>query len=801
MSELKKIEAPALSPTYGNDINETFNNIQENFDVLANQELYRGEPGTNLITVNLSWKTVFGTTEGNPIEVRVGSVEPKTYYILNFGPIIRSGLNDLSQDSEVDTTAAINGLRNSGSITVCFADVETTSDAPTQVLSAIPFVFIDMRFRSTADYSRLDNRTDMSCVIMYADGWKCTQSFPTLYYNEGNLYWKINGQNTSILAQGPAGKDGSTGTVYVGLSDDLKINTVLGTTGTTAVDIKYLLQYQIISQDSEGYNELTDTSHLPFVTIADWVNINESNPINGAPVIVMGEDQPPVTHNDDNLGVPYYISELIYNELGTCTCNVSKYNICYAHMNDSTVKLALQKNVLFRAADPDDEGDNELKGVSIKERGAGTGGYSIFVPFNTAITNLKEFTFAYVDNIDDPKTNYTNQSSNTYKGRFRFVGGMTVGLAINSEITASEKGACAEGYAADDSTIEASGEGSHAEGYSNDRSEIKASGEGSHAEGYSDAQSTIYATNDGSHAEGYVGHSGNIESSGMGSHAEGYSVDQSTIYATSHGSHAEGYVDGTNHYIKASGEGSHAEGYAYDGNIVASGVGAHAEGINTTALGNGSHAEGDSTKAIENYSHAEGDSTKAIETASHAEGFLTTASGTASHAEGHDTTASGDYSHAEGVFTTASGIASHAEGYNTTASGAHSHTAGSNTTASLADAAAFGKYNAEGTDVYLYQGVGGDIILGKNVGGGLIYAVDKNGSNDVFSRISNMRIVFSVGIGKRLDDNNQDYRQNAFMIFEDGSMCCYSSKRGHGGIATGTTASTRTRDVTFYKRI
>ena len=581
MSELKKIKAPALSSTYGDDIDETFDNIQQNFDVLANQELYRGEAGTNLITVNLSWKTVFGTTEGNPIEVRVGSVEPKTYYILNFGPDIRSSLNTLSQGSEVDTDAAIDGLKNSGSITVCFADVETTSDAPTQVLSAIPFVFIDMRFRSTADYSGLDNRTDMSCVIMYAEGWECTQSFPTLYYNEGNLYWKINGQNTNILAQGPAGKDGSTGTVYVGLSDDLKINTVLGATGSTQVDITYLLQYQIISPSSEKYEDLSpeSQSHLPFVTITDWINLN-GEPINGAPIIVMGESSDPV----DNLGVPYYISELIYNG-SSISCNVSKYNICYAHMNDSTVKEALQKNVLFRAADPDDEGENELKGLFVKERGNGIGGYSIFVPIDTAITGLREFTFAYVDDIDDPKVDYTNQPTNTYKGRFRFVGGMTVGLAApgsSDRNLVANGGSIAHGYInVSVDKIVAEGLGSHAGGFVAAKSEIKAPGNGAHAEGYAISSGKITSSGNGAHAEGFTKQGSEIKASETGAHAEGCVENTGVIIASGKGSHAEGCAEngGT---ITASGDGAHAEGYADStGSILADGIGAHAEGYQT----------------------------------------------------------------------------------------------------------------------------------------------------------------------------------------------------------------------------
>ena len=613
MSELKKIEAPALSPNYGNDIDTTFDNIQENFDVLANQELYKGDTGRNLITTNLPWSDVFTTAQDDPIGVNIGD---KIYYLNNFSSAIKTEFGEISDQEDVD--AAVEALKESGNITICFEDVDTTASTPISVLSSIPFVFVDPRFRNFS--SSLEGRVDMSCVITCTGEWKCTQNFPTLYYKEGNLYWKINGQNTNILAQGPSGKDGSTGTVYVGLSDNLKIDTVLSTTGSTQVNITYLLQHQIISSSSSRYDDLEEDSqsHLPFVTIADWVELN-GEPINGAPIIVMGESSDPV----DNLGVPYYISELIYNGSDyTCTCNVSKYNICYAHMNDSTVKQALRNNVLFRAASPATEGVNELKGVSIKERGAGTGGYSIFVPYNGILT------ISYVNNINDP-----TDTQNSNKSKFKIYGSLAEGYntttggecshaeGYNTEAHgyashAEGEGTLANEYAhAEGYNTTAGGDSSHAEGEDteaqNDWAHAEghgtiASGLASHAEGYVKDTNNIKAAGKGSHAEGYVENEGDIISSGNGSHAEGCSSRQSTIYATNDGAHAEGYVEGTGNYIKASGKGSHAEGYVDNGNIEASGKGAHAEGSGTAAIGDFSHAMGEDSIAVGDNSFVSG---------------------------------------------------------------------------------------------------------------------------------------------------------------------------------------------------
>ena len=133
----------------------------------------------------------------------------------------------------------------------------------------------------------------------------------------------------------------------------------------------------------------------------------------------------------------------------------------------------------------------------------------------------------------------------------------------------------------------------------------------------------------------------------------------------------------------ASGLFAHAQGLE----VTASGNYSHAEGHDTIASGHYSHAEGQATIATGQYSHAEGVSTTTIASYSHAEGFSTTATGYASHAEGYITNASGSYSHAEGNTTTATGEGSHAEGLQTEASGDYQHVQGQYNQASSAQSA------------------------------------------------------------------------------------------------------------------
>lgn len=108
----------------------------------------------------------------------------------------------------------------------------------------------------------------------------------------------------------------------------------------------------------------------------------------------------------------------------------------------------------------------------------------------------------------------------------------------------------------------------------------------------------------------------------------------------------------------------------------ASGVGATALGVDTTASSNYAFASGHSTTAKGLCSHAEGLRTEATVACAHAEGADTHATGNRSHAEGDNTTASASFTHAEGCHTVASNSYAHAEGYYTIANGQYQHAQG-----------------------------------------------------------------------------------------------------------------------------
>ena len=218
-----------------------------------------------------------------------------------------------------------------------------------------------------------------------------------------------------------------------------------------------------------------------------------------------------------------------------------------------------------------------------------------------------------VTNDDTITATVTNSLEAGYYGHAEGYGTVSYGAASHAEgngTMASGANSHAEGY-----KTTSSADYSHAEGYN-----ATASGDASHAEG-----SWCVASGDPSHAEGQ-----STVASGWGSHSEGRATMSFGV-----ASHSEGYSDEvvTDELTRTSNNQTIINLWETKKFGLATGQGAHSEGLNTLSFGNGSHSEGRRTWAME-----------------------------CSHAEGTDTIAYGGYSHAEGDHTLGYGYASHAEG-------------------------------------------------------------------------------------------------------------------------------------------
>ena len=225
----------------------------------------------------------------------------------------------------------------------------------------------------------------------------------------------------------------------------------------------------------------------------------------------------------------------------------------------------------------------------------------------------------------------------------------------------------------------------------------------------------------------------------------------------------------------ASGRYSYAEGY----NTTAGGSYVHAEGEATYAIAWASHAEGYLTSATAPETHAEGERTLAAAPAAHAEGVSSFATAPAAHAEGQSTSAVNQFTHAEGLSTLATQNGAHAEGDETSALGYYTHTEGGYTLATEYNAHAEGERtsalaqnaHAEGqwTEASGYashaEGIGTSAVgfVSHAQGRYTLASGDNSFAAGKYNTFENASALFVIGNGT--DDNN---RSDAFMVYPDG---------------------------------
>ncbi len=149
-------------------------------------------------------------------------------------------------------------------------------------------------------------------------------------------------------------------------------------------------------------------------------------------------------------------------------------------------------------------------------------------------------------------------------------------LATDEEISATDKGAVAIGYAID-SSIKATFQGAVAMGSTAGSSSIESTGGGTFAQGQSDDHSLIKASSSGGVAMGSADDNGNILAEGSGAFCQGIAEEDAYIRAGS-GAFAQGRaIDAT---IQASHSGSFAHGNTdRDGDILATAVNAAQFGV------------------------------------------------------------------------------------------------------------------------------------------------------------------------------------------------------------------------------
>lgn len=280
--------------------------------------------------------------------------------------------------------------------------------------------------------------------------------------------------------------------------------------------------------------------------------------------------------------------------------------------------------------------------------------------FSDENNNIKMYSFGSNDEED---SNYVKKTGDTMTGNLNIVGGKSLNVGCEYNVTNSELSSLAiGGYEADPN-----GETDP----HNSPFPVYALGASSVASGIKSI-----ALGDGAVAVGIGAFAGD-----KGAHAEGYSWDWDIIKVTSY--------NYANKQYKVMPNENEQFGDIYEGNIVVyvdrysqvryatvtnvtydetTGQPTFTTDANLERNSYSSQALNNSTVyvtssgAVGQASHSEGGSTLALEYYAHAEGSGTRATGRMTHAEGSNTMASGERSHAEGNYTTSSGVSSHAEG-------------------------------------------------------------------------------------------------------------------------------------------
>ena len=210
-----------------------------------------------------------------------------------------------------------------------------------------PFlVFVDPRLEYINKYVNSGNCefNDKSCIIAIrgnvSDGndikIEISPIFPRLYYNEGarSFCWEINGERTSVSAQGISGKDGESAVIkevtaiYKNSSGDKKVYNIETTPNDTLIILTY----------SEGDKRYTcfDSSVTEYM---DGVNDGSMCIVN----ILGVSDKDECIVNGYNNGKLFYGSEEIANVF---TADVT-FGVTKKNLNDNTIEI-ITNNIKFR---------------------------------------------------------------------------------------------------------------------------------------------------------------------------------------------------------------------------------------------------------------------------------------------------------------------------------------------------------------------------------------------------------------------------------------------------------------------
>lgn len=266
---IKNITAPNLNDiNYADSLNEAFNNINTNFSILANHDFIKGDTGKSvkIKTVKLLQSSYLDKIkecieEGHNID----TLKTISVTIDDTNETIDLGLYDNITDNSTIHMIYSLDIDNDG-----YSEIETP-------LSSLYYVFLDGRYSNKwlgkfipENYNKYIDIEDLSCIIVYENGTfkKLNNAFPTIYYEIGvGLCWKLNGNQTGIPVQGPAGKNGLNANFYIVKGTKVDENKV------NITEIFDNINYISIDKFIKENNELKQNEKYSAIILTD----NETN--------------------------------------------------------------------------------------------------------------------------------------------------------------------------------------------------------------------------------------------------------------------------------------------------------------------------------------------------------------------------------------------------------------------------------------------------------------------------------------------------------------------------------------------
>jgi hypothetical protein len=212
--------------TYGESINDRFTSIQHNFhEVVNSKEYFTGADGGSLDVITC--QLIKGSNEVINIKYNDNFLTHGSLYDIVADAIIsKASSKDLHAIENTGRVAWDDDLNGINVQLVC-----KTYQKEKYVVSILPFIYIDSRFRNLSnantDPSEYLGKEDVSCSIyakINSDDilvFETYQTFPTIYWDNSNtggeFCWKINGSPTGLSCKGPNGMDGKSMSLYIAL--------------------------------------------------------------------------------------------------------------------------------------------------------------------------------------------------------------------------------------------------------------------------------------------------------------------------------------------------------------------------------------------------------------------------------------------------------------------------------------------------------------------------------------------------------------------------------------------------------